>query len=396
MACDCDAIPARTDAKINSIIRETAGQFSGGKLVLCDAPAILATNNAGSICGDETFYEHVHFNPDGSYRLGRAWAEQVAAIFPDISERKLAEPWATKELCEQRLALTDWNRRSDLGEIVKRRHVAPLSGQASNSRELAALQQQLADLSKLMDTGGVANARQICRDAIQRAPQDLDLESSYADFLEAIGNAGEAAKAWQRVQELRPLYYLGFFQEGRMQEFLADLDAAKAAFQHTVALRPDMAAAWYELGNIAASQGDLGLAMQDVQRASQLQPHLPVYIACLGKLLARMNRHAEAVERFRQALRVDGNYVDGHLAFGSELASTGNWPVAQTEFEAAVKLRPDSVPAHLGLGGALASQGQLEAAQREFRQVLQLDPGNPQALGALGQIGAPSGIGVPQ
>jgi tetratricopeptide (TPR) repeat protein len=172
-----------------------------------------------------------------------------------------------------------------------------------------------------------------------------------------------------------------------MQEFLADLDAAKTAFLHTIALRPDMAAAWYELGNIAASRGDLDLAMQDVRRAGALQPHVPVYIACMGKLLARLNRHAEAVERFREALRVDGNYADGHLALANELASAGDWPAAQAEFEAAVKLRPDSVPAHLGLGGALASQGQFEPAQREFRQVLQLDPGNQPALGALGQIG---------
>ena len=27
--------------------------------------------------GDETFYEHVHFNFDGNYRLGKMWAEQI-------------------------------------------------------------------------------------------------------------------------------------------------------------------------------------------------------------------------------------------------------------------------------------------------------------------------------
>jgi tetratricopeptide (TPR) repeat protein len=386
LACDNDAIPARTDSRINDIIRQSVQQFSSGRLVLCDAPAILATNTVGGICGGETFYEHVHFNPNGSYRLGRAWADQVAACLPAEVTNASAGVWASQELCERRLAMTDWSRRNDWGEIVKRRQVPPLSGQADNARQLASLQTMLTGLGQRMDAADVAQARQICGEAIARAPQDLDLVCNYGDFLESIGSASEAAQQWRQVQRLRPVYYLGYFQEGRMQEFLGDLDAAKGDFLQTVALRPAMAPAWYELGNIAASQGDLAGALRDVEQASRLQPHLPVYYACLGKLLARMNRHPEAVERFQEALRVDDKYVDGHLSLGREFAATGNWSGAQTEFQAAVQLQPDSVPAHLALGGALASQGQMAAAQREFQEVLQRDPGNQQAQAALHQI----------
>jgi tetratricopeptide (TPR) repeat protein len=386
LACDNDAIPARTSSRINGVIRESAQRFAGGKLVLCDAPAVLATNAAGGICGGETFYEHVHFNPDGSYHLGRVWAEQVAAALPGDVTQKPAGSWAAQDLCERRLAMTDWSRRNDLGEIVKRRQVPPLSGQSNNARQLAALQERLADLGRRMDAADIAQARQICVEAIQRAPQDLDVVCNFADFLEAIGSAGEAAQQWRQVQKLRPVYYLGYFQEGRMQEFLGDLDAARADFLQTVALRPGMAPAWYELGNIAASQGDLAGGLRGVQRASHLQPQLPVFYTCQGKLLARLNRHAEAVEQFRHALRVDDKYVDGYLSLGREFAATGNWPAAQTEFATAVRLQPDSVPAHLELGGALARQGQWSPARQEFQQVLQLNPGNPQAQTALSQL----------
>lgn len=386
LACDSDAVPARTDSRINALIRQAAQQFGGGNLVLFDAPSALATNSAGGICGGETFYEHVHFNSNGSYHLGRAWAEQVETFLPDAVKQKNATPWASQELCERRLAMTDWNRRNDLNEIVKRRHAAPLNGQSNNAQQLAELQQDLADLGKRMDADGAAQARQICIEAVQRAPQDMDLHCNFADFLEAIGSVREAADQWRQVQQLRPGYYLGYFQEGRMLERLGELEPARAAFLQTVALRPVMAPAWFELSNIAASEGDLDLALREVGRASQLQPHLPVYYACMGKLLSRMNRHSDAVERYRQALRVDGNYWDGHIALGRELTSMGNWPAAQTEFEAGVRLRPDSVLAHLDLGTALASQGQSDAAQHEFEHVLQLEPGNQQAQASLNQF----------
>jgi tetratricopeptide (TPR) repeat protein len=386
LACDDDAVPVRTDSHINALIRQTVQAFASREnLVLLDTPSLLGAN-LGGICGNELFYEHVHFNPHGSYQLGLAWAAQVDSFLPPTLKSRLAGPWASPELCEHRLALTDWNRRNDLNEIVNRRHAAPLNGQSNNAAQLVELQNQLAEVSQRMDAAGVAQARQICVDALQRAPQDLDLHCNYADFLEAIGGIREAADQWQQVQRLRPDYYLGYFQAGRMQERLGQLDSARAAFQQSVAVHPFMAPAWFELSNIAASQGNLGLALQNVRRATQLQPHRPVYYACQGKLLGRMNRHADAIEQYRLALRVDPSYWDGHMALGGEWVDQENWAAAQTEFEAATQLRPDSIPAHLALGGVFARRGQVDAARREAAQVLQRDPGNPQAQSLLSQL----------
>jgi len=385
-ACDDDAMPVRTDSRINAVIRQAAQPFAaGGDVVLLDAASVLATNSGG-ICGGEVFYEHVHFNPYGSYQLGRAWAEHVEAFLPRAIASQSAGLWASQELCERRLALTDWNRRNDLNEIVNRRHAAPLNGQSNNADQLAKLQKELAGVGQRMDAPGAAQARQIYGEALQRTPQDIDIHCNFADFLEAAGSFREAAEQWQQVQQLRPDYFLGYFQEGRMRERMGELDLARMAFQQTAVRRPVMAPAWFELSNIAASEGNLDLALQNVQRASRLQPHRPVYYACMGKLLSRLNRHSDAVEKYRQALLVDPNYWDGHMALGAELAGLENWPEAQTEFEAGVRLRPDSVPAHLALGNALARQGRAEESRHEVEHVLQLDPGNQPAQSLLSQL----------
>ncbi len=88
LACDDDALPFRTDSRINAIIRNAAQSGADGNLVLFDAAAALASNNPSGMCGYETFYEHVHFDFDGSYRLGRAWAGQIEPMpLPAITSR---------------------------------------------------------------------------------------------------------------------------------------------------------------------------------------------------------------------------------------------------------------------------------------------------------------------
>ena len=51
--------------------------------------------------GEETFYEHVHFNFNGSYRLARAWAEQVQRFLPEPVKDHAAGDWTSQETCER-------------------------------------------------------------------------------------------------------------------------------------------------------------------------------------------------------------------------------------------------------------------------------------------------------
>jgi tetratricopeptide (TPR) repeat protein len=347
---DCDALPARADSRINNIIREAARKWAAPGLVFFDASTVLAANSVAGICGDETFYEHVHFNFDGNYRLARAWAEQVEQLLPANVRQHTAPSWLSRDICEQRLGLTDWNRRNDLVEILRRRQRPPLNQQDNNVQQSLTLREEINRLSRRMDAGGAAAARAIYLDAIARAPQDFDLYSNFADFLEAIGATKEALVQWQTLQKLMPSYYLAYFQEGRLLERQGELAAARSSFLRALALRPGMAAAWYELSNIDASQGQLDSALQEVDRAARLEPAQGVFRACAGKLLSKMNRHQEALARYRQAIDVQPDYLDGHIALGTELAADGKTADAKNEFLAVLRLDPANKTARAYLG----------------------------------------------
>ncbi len=218
LARDLDALPVRTDSRINHIIREAAQKWAGPGLVLLDTPSLLGSNGEGGICGEETFYEHVHFNLDGNYRLARVWAEQVEELLPSKVMQGAAQSWLTQEICERRLGLTDWNRRNDLAEILRRRQRPPLKQQENNGEQVQMLREEINRLIRRMDAADAAAARAIYLDAIARAPQDFDLYANYADFLESIGDLKEAMVQWKALQGLMPSYYLAYFQAGRILE----------------------------------------------------------------------------------------------------------------------------------------------------------------------------------
>ncbi len=340
LARDLDALPARADSRINNIIRDAAKGRNAPELVFMDAAALMGTNNQAGVCGDETFYEHVHFNFDGNYRLARAWAEQIEKVLPSGIRQHAAELWLPQDLCERRLGLTDWNRRNDLVEILRRRQRPPLSQQDNNSQQLQTLREEINRLSRRMGAGDAAAARAIYLEARARAPQDFDLYSNFADFLESIGALKEALEQWQRLEQLMPSYYLPYFQAGRVLEREGDLAAARASFDRTLALHPGMASAWYELSNIDASQGRLDAALNEVGHAARLEPAQGVFYACEGKLLAKMNRQAEALARYRQSIAVQPDYLDGHISLGAALAAVGKIADAKNEFLAVLRLDP--------------------------------------------------------
>ncbi len=385
-ACDDDTLPFRADSRINALIREAAADFAGPALLFCDAASPPTLGELPTaIPGGEIFYEHVHFNFDGNYRLGRAWAEKIEPLLPADIRASAANQWASQELCDQRLGLTDWNRMITLNEIIRRRRQPPLSGQADNQSQLEQLDRELGELRPRMDAAGSARARAIFTQEVQRDPDDYMLRFNYGDFLEAIGDAREAVAQWRQVEELLPEYYLPYLEQGRMLEKEGQLDDAAERYRRTLLLYPRATVAWFELSNIHASQEKYDEALDECEHARRLEPNQPVFCACMGRVLSRMNRHADAVEKFRESIQIQPGYFDGRLFLAEELAAIGRDAEAEAQFAEAARLKPDSARAHLELGQALLKENRRDAARQEFEQTARLDPQNVAARQYLNQ-----------
>jgi tetratricopeptide (TPR) repeat protein len=380
-ACDCDTLVFRAGSRINGIIRETARQLGGPDLVLCDAAASLP--EAGKIPGEETFYEHVHFNFDGNYRLAMLWAAQAEGLLPENVKTKAQGGWASQEVCEARLGLTDWNRGDVLNTVRQRVEGPPFNSQFNNGRRVSELTAWLDRVLRQRDATAATNARALYTDAIARAPRDYMLHQNYGVFLVLTGDFKQAALEWKQARESMPCDAVAFLTEGRLFERQGELSSARESFRQAVKVHPRYAEAWLELGKLAALEGKPDEALENYRRSAELQPDEPQTYFYMGKALSQLKRTDESVQNFRRALELRGAYWEAHYALGGELDKHGRITEAKAEFQEVVRLRPQFAMGHLSLGATLLKLNDREGARQQFAETLRLDPANKSARAYL-------------
>jgi len=373
-ARDDDALPFRADSRVNAII-EAAGRAHAGRGVhLFDAVAAMAAHSPVGIPGDESFYEHVHFNFDGNYRLARTMAESIAGLLPPSIKQRMTNAWASQEECERALGLTDWNRRDVFDNVVRRLGQPPFAGQPDNSRRVNLWRTRLGEVSQQLTATNAVAAHALYRDALQRRPGDFRLHWNFAEFLEATRDLPRALEEWRRIQSLIPHHHVGHYQVGRLLAAQGQRDEARKWLDRALALRPDLGAGWLELGALSFAEGKAGEALRHFNHARLLLPQdarIPFHTA---KALSQLKRPDEAIQQVREAVRLDPDFWEARSFLGEELAFAGRTSEAQQEFEAVLRLQPNHPLAHLNLGVALFQQGRKEEAVRHFEAALRLDP----------------------
>jgi tetratricopeptide (TPR) repeat protein len=384
IACDCDSLPFRADSRLNEIIRQTASALSCPNLVLCDSAGDFDKQPAPS----NPFYEHVHFNFDGNYRLARIWADQAQRSFALKLPAEAAGDWASQEICERRLGLTDQYRCSIVEGVVGRMRQPPLSGQMNNAERIRSLEDQVRRWRQVMGPDAPMKAREICADAIGRAPDDYILREIFGVVLQGMGDFKASAEQWRAAGQLMPRDRFAFLSEGQALERTGDFEQARAALREAATLNPRWVDPWMELGKVDFFENKPDAAMDNYRRGLQIDPKNPRLCFYMGKALSKLSRSGESIEWFRRSVQSKPDFVDAHFALGGELGLQGKISDAKAEFEETVRLQPSYVPGHLNLGVSLLKLDQPEAARRQFAEALRLDPNNKFAQEYLTQTEA--------
>ena len=306
-AVDDDTLPFRADSEINESIREASRKFTENPVMLCDATERLKAASPDGIPGAESFYEHVHLNPNGNHALALAWAEEVEKLLPPELKREAKPSWISQSECEDLLGLTDWNRVSILEDILRRIQHAPFSGQSGSAQRVARLESEIRELRQHLTNEAAAHAQEVYLRALRRAPEDFRLHENYAEFLEARNELDPAIAERKKVCELIPGYYFPYYSLGLDFKEAGDLDEARETLLKADALKPDQADVRMELGIVYARQGEWEQARRQLQEARRLnpeEPHVPLY---LGEVLWKLNRREEALTSLREAIRLNSS-----------------------------------------------------------------------------------------
>ncbi|RME91793.1 MAG: hypothetical protein D6766_11230, partial [Verrucomicrobia bacterium] len=361
-ARDLDALPVRADSALRDLSREMAEAHRREGVGWCDAEAGLGEGEPLGLPGAESFYEHVHLTFDGNYRLARFVAERVLPLLPEAWHKEAAADWASREVCERRLALTDWSRAAALENMLGRMAGPPYDRQIGARQRLERLALRLAEVRARQDPVSQLEAAALYQQALQRRPDDPFLLEAQAQFLEATGDLAGAAADWEKLTRLLPGHPGAWYQHGRLLAKLDRREEARHALERALELHPWLADAWLELASLDVGDRRLEDALRRCDAALRLQPGRAKPHVRRADILARMDRRDEALRELQEAVRVEPNDWEARYLLGMEYAMTDKIPEAEKEFAAAARLRPGHVLTHVNLGVALAKQGKLDEA----------------------------------
>jgi tetratricopeptide (TPR) repeat protein len=389
LACDSDALPFRADSRINAAIRAVASKFAAERLALCDAEVDLQRASPVAVAGDDSFFEHVHFNFDGNYRLARAWAEQVRTMM-----RLQSAPggdWITQDECERQLGLTDFNRAYVLQAVSRRMEQPPLSKQFNNRQRAQRIQAEEAAIqARLQQPDAPDRARDLFLAALSRSPDDHHLQEGFGNFLESVADYQAAAVAYRRALELRPQDFYVRLRLGCVLAKQGQFSDGIELLRQAATLRPAQPEAWHELAAAQVLKGDYDEALKNFDRACALRPRDPTSqydrLVCNGKRLAKLNRHTEAIEQYQKAIELLPQKWEAHFELGGEMDAANRLDEAERQFNLAVQLNPGYSRTHFNHGVLLAKREQFEAAEKEFQETIRLEPGYASAHDYLAKV----------
>jgi hypothetical protein len=199
-----DALRFRPDPRINEIIREVAAE-GPSRVRLLDAALQMGSDptSGATLPGRGLFFEHVHFDWDGNYQLGRAMAEAAEEVL--YGERKGAFPWLDSQGCAAALAYTAHERLNVLQKIATIIQNPPFTNQLTYFEDEARLARDLKQAeADRGDPAKLRQAKEVAETAIARDEGSADLARLEEEIDDDLGDVAGALAQAQRARGLQP------------------------------------------------------------------------------------------------------------------------------------------------------------------------------------------------
>ncbi len=229
----------------------------------------------------------------------------------------------------------------------------------------------------LINAGELGAAEACCHRALERHPDDVNMQALLGALLVKLDRRVEAEAALRKVIEAAPSFAkpaedLGYLlaNTGRAAEALPFLERATR-------LDPSLERAWFCLGRALAQLGRGKEADVAFEKSFELSPERR--LMAIAAEHQKEGRLQEAEQLYRRVLRDNPRNVDA-LRLLALLATGADRPDdAEALLLEAIGIAPDFLLALLDLGQLRREQDRFAEALECFDRVIALEPGQPQA-----------------
>jgi len=246
----------------------------------------------------------------------------------------------------------------------------------------------LFEAIELINSGQIAQAEALCRAAVERNADDVNMTALLGATLLKAGKIREAEDYLRISIRLAPNFAKPHCDLGQLLVETRRPQEAVDVLENAVRLDAREGDAWFNLGKARAMLGRGPEADEAFEKSFELNPE--------RKALAHAAEHQqagrleEAEKIYREILRNNPENVDALRLLGTLAMGRGRFHEAENLFRRAVSYTPDYMEAHLDLGRVLKEQQRLHEAIRSFEKAIELEPGNLQANFLLASVLAPA------
>jgi tetratricopeptide (TPR) repeat protein len=246
----------------------------------------------------------------------------------------------------------------------------------------------LFEAIELINAGRIDQAESICRAAVERNDQDVNMTALLGATLFKARKIQEAERWLRHSMKIAPNFAKPWSDLGQLLVDTRRPQEAVEVLETAVRLDATEGDAWFSLGKARAMLGRGREADQAFEKSFELNPG--------RKALAHAAEHqqagrwGEAEKLYRELLRNNPRDVNALRLLAGCALYAGRAREAERLLERAVRQAPDYVEARLDLGRVFKDQHRLADATEQFEQAIELEPGNFQAHYLLASVLAPA------
>ena len=201
LARDLDPQRFRADSRLNARLRALAGELNTPWV---DVEAAFEEAAESGVPGQHLFVDHVHFTFAGAYVLARAFAQEVAAVFPEIF---FAASFPDEAGMREAMFYTPWCERRIAQIMAERRRLPPFTDQADNAAQRGQLEATLQARTKDIARSDLNEWRSRYEELQARYPEDFFLAFQWGAALFEMGLWAEAADRLCAGMEWVPFHF---------------------------------------------------------------------------------------------------------------------------------------------------------------------------------------------
>ncbi len=222
--------------------------------------------------------------------------------------------------------------------------------------------------------GWFNEAIEVCRDALERFPDDGTLLLEYGNAAFRKGDLSTAAECYSRFTAGFPERIEGWNNFGIVQTKLEAHEEAHESFLRVLAIEPENPGALLNLGNYHMTRGAFDEARTCFERATAAKPDFADAWYNLGNALIGLRRYGEASESFEKALRYSRDFPSALKNLGWVREQEGRFEEAKRCYEEAVGTSRADARLHVNLGNVNVKMKQYDEAKKCFLKAIRLAP----------------------